>query len=74
MRTMQSLWCPFNGENAQGLKAGPTDLKSKHINTQYSFNKHVTEHLFAEFFIFYFLYPWDADKFNTAPNLMGREI
>lgn len=29
--------------------------------------------MFAEFFIFYFLYPWDADKLNTVPNLVGRE-
>lgn len=29
--------------------------------------------MFAEFFNFYFLYPWDADKLNTAPNLVGRE-
>ena len=73
MSTMPSLWCPFNGKKMlRAWKLVPLTLRASTL----TFNIHSTNislSICLLFFNFYFLYPWDADKLNTASNLVGRE-
>lgn len=69
MSAVQTQEYSFKEKKTHVAWVGPAELKSKHINIPHSFNKHLIEHLFAQSFPG----PWDADKLNTAPSLVGRK-